>query len=69
MRVSRKMVIEYAEEFGYRLVVHQQLGNARNYWYKYSLVRESNNEVICDKKTLRECFTELVRRIRDIAEV
>jgi hypothetical protein len=61
-RVSQKIVnsIINAVDKNLRLVSHQNLGDRKNYYYTYSLVRDEDNkkavEKILEDKTLKEVY-------------
>lgn len=62
-RISRSIVEKMTSSIGLRLVIHQNLGNRKNYYYTYSVVRDENGicavETLISDKTLKEVYNFL----------
>lgn len=65
-RVSRVRVEKLAQALDYRLVTHQNLGDRRDYWYSYSLVKDENGrhkETVIEDTTLKYIYEWLMSQI------
>jgi hypothetical protein len=65
-RTSFKKVNDLCELLNYRLVKHQRLGNAKGYYYNYSLVIDDKNgkykETLISNKSLKYIYKWLLER-------
>ena len=59
-RISRPCVERLAECLKLRLVTHQNLGNRKDYYYSYSVVRDDEKgnykETLLEDKELKEAY-------------
>ena len=61
-RISRLKVEKLADCLGYRLVTHQWLGDRKDYYYMYSVVRDEKatyKETLLSNKTLKATYDYL----------
>lgn len=58
-RISRKVIQDFCDRKGLNFIIHQNLGNRKNYWYTYS-VSENGKRVFNEEKSLRQLYFKLV---------